>query len=126
MGAETSIQAIAALSKAVEVTSGNLANVFTPGYQARRARMEDGPGGEGVWLSHVDVDSTPGPDISALYGERTGGMGATHMPVVKEGSNVDIAREMVDLIVTQNAFAANTAVVREWDRTLGLVVDLKA
>jgi flagellar basal-body rod protein FlgC len=121
MGADNSIQAITALTKAAEITAENLANVSTPGYKARRARLEEGPGGEGVRVSHLDADSSPGPDISFLYSDAPPPLNA-----VREGSNVDVAREMVDLIGTQNAFAANVAVVREWDRTLGLVIDLKA
>ncbi|MGE4291874.1 MAG: flagellar basal body rod C-terminal domain-containing protein [Desulfovibrio sp.] len=115
------IQAIAALSKAAEVTAENLANVSTPGFKARRVRLADGPGGEGVRVAQVAQDPSPGPDISAVFADTPPSGWA-----VREGSNVDIAQEMVDLISTQNAFAANVAVAREWDRTLGLVLDLKA
>lgn len=115
---QESIQALSALGKAVEVTSGNLANVNTPEYQARRLRLEDGPGGRGVRASHVDVDTTPGPPIAE---QRPVDAGRAAAP--RSGSNVDVARETVDLIRSQNAFAANAAMVRAWDETTGLLVN---
>ncbi|MEF2145051.1 MAG: flagellar basal body rod C-terminal domain-containing protein [Desulfovibrionaceae bacterium] len=113
---DSSIQALSALSEAMQVTANNVANVSTPEFQASRARFEDGPGGQGVRISHLDVDHSPGP-----YQLETMPGGLEYV----EGSNVDIGREMVDLILTENAFSANAVMVREWDRTMGLVVDLK-
>lgn len=126
MGIDTSIQALAALSKAAEVTSGNLANVNTPLFQARRVRLEDGPGGQGVRLFPAAADGPSDPDLAARLANTPPSPAASPTdPSLSGTSNVDIAREMVDLIQTQNAFAANATAVREWDRTLGLVIDLK-
>ena len=79
----------------MQVTANNVANVSTPEFQASRARFEDGPGGQGVRISHLDVDHSPGP-----YQLETMPGGLEYV----EGSNVDIGREMVDLILTGKRF----------------------
>lgn len=43
-----------------------------------------------------------------------------------EVSNVDYAREVVDMMVNQNAFSANIGAVRTHDEMLGLIVNLVA
>ncbi|MBI4180128.1 flagellar hook-basal body complex protein [bacterium] len=53
-----------------------------------------------------------------------GGLG-TLIPATVEGSNVDIATEMVDQIVNQRSFEANTKTIRTADEMLGTLLDLK-
>jgi len=43
-----------------------------------------------------------------------------------EGSNVDIASEMVDLIVAKAAFKANVNVIKASDEMLGTILDIKS
>jgi flagellar basal-body rod protein FlgC len=122
--ARESIQALSALSRAAEVTSANLANVDTPGYRARRVHLEDGEGGEGVRVAPITLDSRSAADRPDHL-EPAGGDPAASS-VARPRSGVDVGREVVDLIRTQNAFAANAAQIRAWDQVTGLVVNLKA
>src|SRR5256885_545278 len=62
-------------------TADNLANADTPGYKARRADLVELSGG-GVAVGGVSVDPSAGPAL----------------PDGREGSNVDLAAESVDLL----------------------------
>jgi flagellar basal-body rod protein FlgC len=42
-----------------------------------------------------------------------------------EGSNTDLAREFTTMIVTQNAYTAQTAVIRAWDDMTGSLLNIR-
>lgn len=88
----------------VATAAGNLANLNTDGYHARRVNFASTADG-GVQAQAPTQDATE---------------------PVPGGSNVDPATEMVSLMGGANYTAANLAVLRVQDELAGLVLDMKA
>lgn len=120
-----SASALGALGRVVEVAADNLANVNTPGFKAGQAQLETGPEGEGVRLAQVQRDPQPGPLLPEAMLARAADGSVSAVAGLVEGSNVDAARELVDLMGAQRAFEANVVAVRAWDETFGLIVNLR-
>ncbi|GMT42839.1 MAG: flagellar basal-body rod protein FlgG [bacterium] len=71
----------------------------------------------------VFFESAPsGAPITGAPG--SGGRGAL-MPGSIESSNVDLTKEIVDLIITKHAYAANAKTVKTADELLGIALDIK-
>ena len=96
-----------AASSLLGATANNLANSDTPGYRATRVDMAALQGG-GVTVGNVSQDPTPGPV----------------QPDGKEGSNVDPAREAINLTRAKVLYSANAAVYRMADRMTGTLLDV--
>jgi len=96
-----------AASSMLGAAANNLANSDTPGYRATRVDLAALQGG-GVAADHVSQDSTPGPIE----------------PDGKEGSNVDPARESINLTRAKVLYSANAAVYRMADRMTGTLLDV--
>lgn len=60
-GLHTGLSGIRANAGSLDQTANNLANVHTPGFQARRAELADGPGGQGAFQASTSRDTSPGP-----------------------------------------------------------------
>ena len=103
-------------SVGVAVAANNIANMNTGGFHSSSVHYMTGPDDRGVILGEVCENPHPGPLRSAWYGE-TG-------PV--EGSNTDIAREMVNLIVGQHMYQANAVPITVYNEMIGVVVDIVA
>jgi len=104
---DTSLSALSALSTVQQVSANNIANVNTEGFRASSVTLESGPGDQGVRVSAIRESSAPAPFIGGV-----------------EGSNTDIATEMVDMITTGHAFSANTAVVRASEEMTGHLLNM--
>jgi flagellar hook protein FlgE len=89
------------------VAANNLANADTPGFKAARADLVELSGG-GVAVSGISKDPAPGP------------IG----PDGKEDSNVDLARESINLTRAQVLYSANAAVFKIGDRMTGVLLDM--
>ena len=89
------------------VGADNLANLNTPGFKSSRVDLADAPGG-GVEVAGIEKDTTPGP------------LG----PDGQQGSNVDLASEMVGLSQARTLYAANAMVVRTADQMTGTLLDI--
>ena len=88
------LSALGALNRKMDVTANNIANVNTNKFKKSRAEFEDVyPSGVKVSISQVDTPGDPLPP------DEKGNE--------QESSNVNLAEELVNLITTQNAFAAN-------------------
>lgn len=111
-GIDTSIQAMQAIGVDQAVRADNVANISTEGFDPSSVHLETGPEGWGVRVAAIHQDDAPAPLV-----EMNGRM--------VEASGTDLVRDMVGMIENQNAFAANAAMVRSWDETLGLLVNLK-
>jgi flagellar basal-body rod protein FlgC len=124
MRIDTNLQALMALGVEAQATAHNIANVNTQGFQAQRVDLETGPGGQGVHVGDVLTDQTTGPMVQRLQrteDPETGRVETSWQYV--EGSNTDLAREMVNLTATQRAFEANVAAVRTQSEMLGTLVN---
>jgi flagellar basal-body rod protein FlgC len=89
------------------VGADNIANLNTPGFKSSRVDLAEGPGG-GVQVADIQKDNTPGP------------LG----PDGEEGSNVDVASEMVGLSQARTLYTANAMVVRTADQMTGTLLDI--
>ena len=112
-GIDSNIQALQAIGVDQAVRANNVANMSTEGFDPSSVHLETGPEGQGVRVAAIlkEADSNP---LMVMNGE----------PV--EGSGTDLVRDMVGMMENQNAYAANTAMIRSWDETTGLLVNLKA
>ena len=100
---------LSAASARLAVTAGNIANANSTGYQARRVTSAPATGG-GVRVDSVTIGSAPGP--TDLDGN--------------PGSNVDLARESVDLTRAKHQYTAGAKLVKAGDRMLGTLLDVLA
>ncbi len=112
-GIDANIQALQAMGTDQAVRANNIANVSTEGFDPSTVHLETGPEGQGVRVAAILQDTGSAPMV---YRNNE----------LVEGSGTDLARDMVGMMVNQNAYAANAAMVRSWDETLGLLVNLKA
>jgi flagellar hook-associated protein FlgK len=99
---------LSAASARLNVTAGNIANLSTAGYKARRADLTASPAG--VAVGGVSTDRSPGP--VDLDGD--------------EGSNVDLVHESVDLLREKHQYAANAKLIGVGSRLLGTLLDVVA
>jgi flagellar basal body rod protein FlgG len=97
-----------AASARLAVTAGNIANMASDGYKARRVDLTASPAG--VAVGAVSVDPAHGPiDLEGV-----------------EGSNVDLLKESVDLILEKHQYTASAKVLRAADRMMGTLLDVLA
>ena len=109
----STLSALQAYRKSMRVTAHNIANVNTEEFKKSRAIMKEGAhGGVEVEVSKVN---TPGHRYQKFDGDQL---------VEKESSNVDLAEEIPDLIVTQHTYQANLKVLQTRDKMLGTTLDI--
>jgi len=122
MSIDVNLQALHGFSVAAAVTANNVANVNTPGFKASTTVLTSGPSDQGVRVGAIERDSSPGPLLSVPPDPRL----EQPLTGMIEGSNVDVGRQMTDLILTQRAYEANVAAASIQDETLGAVLDIRA
>lgn len=125
MSIDVNLQALHGFSIAAGVTANNVANVNTPGFRASTTVLTSGPSDQGVRVGAILRDSSPGPAIPSAHLSPDPRLGQPLSGMI-EGSNVDVGRQMVDLMHTQRAYEANIAAASTQERTLGAVLDMKA
>ena len=114
--------ALGALSVSLQVSANNLANVNTNGFKQSDVRFETGPGDQGVRISEIRKDATPGSPVEAPVYPIVGRQYEQHMGWV-ESSNTDVARQFVDMVSASKAWKANVATIRTADEMMGTLVD---
>ncbi len=108
----STISALRAFVTKLGATADNIANVNTDEFKRNRATLhEDHNGGVRVELSK---DNRPG----FRYDTYEDGQ-----KVEKETSNVDLAEEIPDLMVTRRAYQANLKTIKTQDEMLGSLLD---
>lgn len=105
------LTAFSAYGTGLGVTAHNLANVLTPNFRAGSTSYSELAGQAGVAAS---------TSLPAAAGTASGS-GVSFRP-----SNTDVAREMVNLIVTSRTYQANAKVTSTADSMLGTVIDMVA
>ena len=109
----STLSALSAYYTKLNVVSDNIANVITDDFKKSRAIMSEGP--YNTVQANVQQINTPG----ILHEEwREGELTEV------ETSNVDLAEEIPQLIITKHAYAANMAVLRTYDEVLGTMLDI--
>jgi len=111
-GINAALTGVLAHQRQVDVAGNNLANVNTDGFKKSRVTMEEQPAGVSAGSQRVE---TPGPQYPDPI-DPTG-------PLV-EGSNVDIAEEMVALLTGERGFEANLKAISTQDEMLGALLDI--
>lgn len=121
---DTALSALDAFGVAQAVAANNVANVNTDGFDPSSVRFEDRPDQGGVAVAEVRESDVQGPPVPAPPPEAAqAGEGGPYPPGYVEGSGTDIATEMVNMMVNEQGFAANAAVVRTADEMLGTLLD---
>ncbi|NHZ46661.1 flagellar basal body rod protein FlgC [Nitratidesulfovibrio liaohensis] len=136
-GFGTPLSALDAFGTSMAVTANNVANMNTDEFRASDVRLQTGPASQngqngqsgqsgqeqGVQVAEIRQSTTEGPlrmDLRRV--EHEDGSVSVEQGIV-EGSNTDVAKEMVNMITDQRAFEANAAVVRARDEMTGILVD---
>jgi len=105
--------ALKAFSKSLAVTANNVANMNTDEYKKSRAILQESKNG-GVEISVQKID-TPGSSIP--YEEAS--------DVQETGtSNVDLAEEMVHMMLSQRGHEANVKCLQAQDEMIGTILDI--
>jgi len=94
--------ALNAFSKKVAVVSNNVANMNTDGFKKSRTILEEGQNGGVEVLIHEE-----GANVQT-----------------EENSNVDLAEEMVNMILAQRAYEANIKSIETQNELEGTIVDI--
>jgi flagellar basal-body rod protein FlgC len=115
-GIAASMNAIQAVAERFNRTGRNIANLNTDGYKADRVVFGEGPQ-PGTVQANVSVDLSPGP-VRAEETEE--GMELVEM------SNVDLAKEMVNMMIDQRSIEANLKALKTADEMLGTIIDIKS
>ena len=120
-----SLSALSSLSTSLQATANNIANVNTNEFKASSARFETGPMDQGVQISEVRKDGSPGAFVQAPVFTEENGRAIQRQGWV-ESSNTDVAREFTNMISTERAFQANVASIRTADEMLGTILNTTA
>lgn len=105
--------AMNAFATGVHGTAYNIANISTGGFQPVSVRYQSGPNEQGVTpiVTRAKPPTNTADNVTI----------STKMGI----SNVDPAREMVNLTTNQRAFEANSTVIRASDEMIGTLIDIR-
>ena len=117
------VQAMQAISFSQQVAANNVANISTNGFHSSRVEFETGPGGQGVQVQDVFENTAAGPLVPGQeYAEIDGQ--TYYQDTLVEGSNTDLATEMVQMIENEHAFAANAAALHTRLDMTGVIINM--
>ncbi|MDR2339512.1 MAG: flagellar biosynthesis protein FlgG [Deltaproteobacteria bacterium] len=119
------VTALNAFGVGTQVSAHNLANVLTDGFKAGRTTYMDLPRYSGVQAQVQTGLGPTGPLIPVQGLPRDPATPAWVPEGFVEGSNTDVATEMVNLIVTSRGYQANAKIIPTVDSMLGTVIDMK-
>ncbi|MDF1615732.1 flagellar basal body rod C-terminal domain-containing protein [Desulfurivibrio dismutans] len=115
-GIQSALSGLMALQKKTAATAHNTANVNTDGYKKVKVTLSEGTP-VGTIEARAEKIETPGPVVQ----EQTAA--GTEMV---EKSNVDLAEEMPNLMLSRRYFQANLKVVQSEDERLGSLLNIKS
>jgi flagellar basal-body rod protein FlgC len=117
------VQAMNAFSVSQQVSANNVANANTEGFRSSRVEYESGPDGRGVRVSDITENPAPGPQVRSREHVETE-EGRRYEETYTEGSNTDLATEMVQMMENERNFAANAEAVRAQMEMEGRFIDM--
>ncbi|SDN60869.1 flagellar basal-body rod protein FlgC [Desulfonauticus submarinus] len=122
-----SLSALTSFSTLQDVSANNVANINTPEFKASRADLQTGPEDKGVYVSQIIQSSEPGPLVEKIELEQNETTNYVEQKnVLVEGSNTDLATEMVNQIINENSFAANVKSIQTYDNMVGSIINIFA
>lgn len=119
------LSALDAYSTAQAVTANNLANVNAEDFRASRVTFADRPDLGGVAAQEVRQTAEAPPLVPSMRLLEQQGRVESEQ-VYRPGATTDVGREMVNLMVNEQAYAASAAVVRTQEELVGTVLDISA
>ena len=110
---QSNVAALQAFSKQISVSANNVANALSDDFKKSRAINTEGENGQvKTTITKIDTPGTMVKDPLSATGE------------LKELSNTDIVEELVNQIVAEQGFKANTKVIKSYEKTLGSLIDI--
>ncbi|WP_447971488.1 flagellar basal body rod C-terminal domain-containing protein [Nitrospira sp. M1] len=113
VGLTYSLSGLAASQAKLNAAANNIANANTAEFKKSRVIAEEASSG-GVIVTLDQVD-TPGP--LALRESEEG-------LIEQELSNVDLAEELVNVLISRQSFEANLSAIATQEQTLGSLLDI--
>lgn len=113
-GFDSAVAGIRAYGQKLDTTANNVANVNSDGFKKSRTELTS-TDPSGVKAQNRVID-TPGPQVT-----REGADGVDTV----ELSNVNLAEEMTEMIVSGHGVKANVASIRAQDEMIGTLLDMK-
>lgn len=107
LGLNAAILGMRSNANRIRVTANNIANVNTPGFRAGAPAIR----------------TEPASSDNSLEAGAGGSRAST--PNLPETSNVDLAKEMADLIIAKHGYTANVKTVKTADELLGTILNIK-
>lgn len=108
----STLTALNAYRKKMDVTANNIANVTTDEFKKSRVTMsENQNGGVSAIVDRVD---TPGIEKETIRNDQI---------VLTESSNVDLAEELTEMIPTRTIYSANLKTLKTRNEMLGSLLD---
>ena len=104
---DIAVSGLQAAQAQLNVAANNVANLDTPKYKSSSVDLVDISGG-GVAVGGYSQDPSAGPIL----------------PDGQEGSNVDLATQLVNLSQAKNLYDANAAVINVANQTTGTLLDI--
>ena len=117
------VQALQAISVSQQVAANNVANMNTEGFRSSRVEYETGPDGRGVRVADIAENPAPRPLVPGRENVRKDEE-IRYEEALAEGSNTDLATEMVQMIENEQAFAANVAALHTSMDMTGVLIDM--
>jgi flagellar hook protein FlgE len=111
--AKSTLSALNAFDKKMDVIANNVANVETEGFKKSRATLVEGP--ENSVRVEITQPEDPGPTVLEVTDGQID---------EKEISNVDLTEEIPQSIVTLRGYEANLATLRTHDEMLNSILDI--
>ncbi|MDZ7640414.1 MAG: flagellar basal body rod C-terminal domain-containing protein [Desulfurivibrio sp.] len=115
-GIQAALSSLQALQQKSSATAHNVANVDTDGYKKVKVSLAETtpPGGVEARAEKID---TPGPMVQEQTADG---------PELVEQSNVDLAEEIPNMMLSRRYFQANLKVVQTEDERLGSLLNIKS
>lgn len=131
MNIDVNASALTAFGNGMNVIAHNIANMNTPEFKASSASYTSGPSDQGVQFVHQAPSENINYEyrqVNTSYESRPPAVGDMPMDVALNmgyiNNNVDVSREMVNMMITQRGFEANAVSIRTVEDMSGLVVDI--
>ena len=109
-GLSASVSGLWVFVRKLENAARNIANSNADGYKSKRATIVEDDAG--LPTTNITVDETPGASFQDADG------------VVREASNVDLTKEMTDLMTAKRGYQANLKSIKSQDEMLDSLLDI--
>lgn len=122
-----SLNALQAYGTRQTVAANNVANVNTNGFKPSQVNLEEGPEGQGVRVQEIRKQGNETQEANQVQGtgrmqqsqNQEGTARAAQNKAPNQPSGTSVETEMVNVLQSRTAYAANAAVVKTNDQMAG-------